>query len=730
MKLVIVESPTKAKTINKFLGKDYLVKSSFGHVRDLPKGKLGVDVEHDFKPKYIIIAKASQRVEDLKEKAKKADSVILATDEDREGEAIAWHLVKALNLEKLKSESQDSKKKIERIVFHEITEQAIKKALDNPRNIDMNLVNTQQARRILDRLVGYELSPFLWKVIRRGLSAGRVQSIALRLIVEREQEIKNFKPEKYWVISLSLKKKDDKNENKFDANLIEKDKEKIEKTLILKLFAGDYKTKKTIIDNKETTDDIVADLKESEYEVSNVIGKEIQRTPPPPFTTSTLQQTSINSLGFSSKQTMMIAQKLYEEGLITYMRTDSVSLSLQSKISAKKVIEKEFGEEYALKVPRFYKTKTKGAQEAHEAIRPAYPQKLPKELKKSLEPHQYKLYNLIWKRMIASQMQSAIINSIRADIKAQNKETKKNYLFRANGSTIKFKGFLKVFGEKTSTTEKILPILKIEDQLELVSINPEEKLTSSPPRYSEAALIKALEEHGIGRPSTYTPIISTIIKRNYVDKNEGRKLYPLEIGSLVSNLLVEHFSSIVNLKFTAQMEKNLDEIAEGKKEWLPVVRDFYEPFHKKLKEKTKEVKKEDVLEKLDRECPKCGSSLIVKFGRFGKFIACSNFPKCKYSEQTEEEKKIGEENSGEICEKCGKPMKVKAGPFGKFLACSGYPECKNTRPLKKEKHEVDKTCPECGAPLEVRNGRYGKFLGCSDYPKCKHIEKYKDHKPL
>jgi len=726
MHLVIVESPTKAKTINKFLGKGYLVRSSFGHVRDLPKGKLGVDVDNDFKPKYIIIAKAAQRVEELKEKAQKADSVILATDEDREGEAIAWHLTKALELEKLKSKSQGSEKKIKRIVFHEITEKAIKKALDNPRDIDINLVNTQQARRILDRLVGYELSPFLWKTIRRGLSAGRVQSIALRIIVEREQEIEDFKPEKYWTISLSLKKKDDKDENKFDANLIKKDKEKIEKTINLKLFAGDYKTKKTIIDKKEIADDIVANLKEAEYEISNIFGKEIKRIPLSPFTTSTLQQAAINNLGFSSKQTMMIAQKLYEEGLITYMRTDSVSLSLQFKISAKKVIKKEFGKEYTLKVPRFYKTRTKGAQEAHEAIRPAYPEKLPKELKKSLEPHQHKLYNLIWKRTIASQMQPAIINSIRAEINAPNKKTKNNYSLRANGSTIKFKGFLRAYGEKTLMAEKILPVLKIKEQLELVSIKPEEKFTSPPPRYSEAALIKTLEEHGIGRPSTYTPIISTIIKRNYVGKNKGRKLYPLEIGSLVSDLLVKHFSNIVNLKFTAQMEKNLDEIAEGKKEWLPVVRNFYLPFHEKLKEKTKKVKKEDVLEKLDRKCPKCGSSLIVKFGRFGKFIACSNFPKCKYSEQTEEEKKIEKENSGEVCEKCGKPMKVKAGPFGKFLACSGYPECKNTRPLKKEKHPIDKTCPECGAPLEVRTGRYGKFLGCSNYPKCKHIEKYKE----
>ncbi|HDZ85297.1 MAG TPA: type I DNA topoisomerase, partial [Candidatus Moranbacteria bacterium] len=599
MKLVIVESPTKAKTISKFLGKDYKVLSSFGHVRDLPKSKMGIDTKNNFELAYEIPEKAKKKVAELKKIVKKSDGVILATDEDREGEAIAWHLVTALDLNK----KQISGAK--RIVFHEITKKAIEKALESPRDIDINLVNAQQARRVLDRLVGYELSPFLWKKIKLGLSAGRVQSVALRFISEREREIEKFKSEEYYTISSKLKAQSSKYE--FDANLIEKDGEKIEQTVALKLFAGDYKTKKTIINNKKAADAAVKDLNGAEYKVASVVEREIKRNPPAPFTTSTLQQTAINAFGFSSKQTMMIAQQLYEQGYITYMRTDSFNLSMESMLSAKKVIENKFGKEYALDNPRFYKKKSKGAQEAHEAIRPSSPEKTLEELQGSLDPKQSKLYRLIWNRMIACQMQPATLNSVKVDItasvdgnqpKAGQPLAENKYLLRANGSTIKFDGFLKVYGDKMPVSENILPPMKVGDVLDLSEIIPEQKNTTPPPRYNEASLVKVLEENGIGRPSTYAPTISTIIDRKYIEKNEERKLRPMEIGLVVNDLLVEHFPEIVEIKFTAHMEEELDEVAEGKLEWVPVVKKFYEPFHKHLEEKTKKVKKEDVLEKL------------------------------------------------------------------------------------------------------------------------------------
>jgi len=707
MKLVIVESPTKAKTISKFLGKGFSVKSSYGHIRDLPKKEMGIDIENDFEPKYIIPAAAQKRVAELKAFAQKADSVILATDEDREGEAISWHLVSALDL------NPDN---AQRIVFHEITKKAIEKALESPRKIDLHLVDAQQARRILDRLVGYELSPFLWKKIRRGLSAGRVQSVALRFIVEREREIEKFKAEEFWIISVKLAPQKYK-DSTFSADLIEKNNEKIEEILTLKLFAGDYRTKKTIIKDKKTADAIIADLQGAKYEVLDITKKETFRTPPAPFTTSTLQQAAINNLGFSSKQTMVLAQKLYEVGLITYMRTDSVNLSMESMLSAKKVIVKKFGAEYTLENPRFYKTKSKGAQEAHEAIRPSYPEKTPDDLKNSLDSGQHRLYRLIWNRMIACQMQAAKFNSVRVDIDAEDKKSKNKYLLRSNGSTLIFDGYLKVYGGADAVSENILPSLKKNEALEFISAETEQKSTTPPPRYSEAALVKVLEENGIGRPSTYAPTISTIIERKYVDKNEEKKLFPLEIGALVNDLLVEHFPEVVDIKFTATIEEDFDEIAEGKNKWVPVIREFYGPFHKNLAEKTKEVKKEDYQEKLDRPCPDCGGDLVVKFGRFGKFIACSNYPNCKHTEKTEEEKKIDDEHKGEICEVCGAPMVVKRGKFGAFLGCSNYPECKNIKRIEKK---VGVKCPKCqeGEIVEKKSKRGRLFYGCSAYPKC------------
>ncbi len=729
MKLVIVESPTKARTISKFLSKDYAVKSSYGHIRDLPKEEMGVDIENNFTPRYIIPSKARTKVSELKEALQKSSEVILATDEDREGEAIAWHLVQALGLNasaNSKSEilnpkqTRNTKYKIlntryKRIVFHEITKSAIEKALENPRDIDLNLVDAQQARRILDRLVGYELSPFLWKKVKRGLSAGRVQSVALRFIVEREREIEKFKSEKYWAIFAQLTTNHSP-QTTFNASLSKINEKNIDEIITLKLFAGDYKTKKTITDSAEKAEEIKNDLEKAAYKVKNISEKETLRHPSAPFTTSTLQQAAIGNLGFSAKFTMSVAQKLYEQGHITYMRTDSVNLSLESMLAAKKAIAKIFGKNYALESPRFYKTKSKGAQEAHEAIRPTFPDQTPEDLKTKLDPAEYKLYGLIWKRMMACQMPPAIFDSVKAEIEASSKN---NYTLQANGSALKFDGFLKVYGGKTNG-ENILPKMKMGDKLDLIKVSSEEKSTTSPPRYSEATLIKVLEENGIGRPSTYAPTIATIIERKYVDKNEERRLYPLEIGTIVNDLLVSHFPEVVDIKFTATVEEDFDEIAEGKNQWVPVIRKFYEPFHQRLEAKTKEVKKEDVLEKLDRPCPECGGDLIVKFGRFGKFIACANFPNCRYTEKTEEEKKLDEENSGVICDQCGAPMVVKRGKYGAFLGCSRYPECKG---IKKIENEIGMKCPKCGeGEVIIKKSKRGKiFYGCNQYPKCDFV---------
>ncbi len=700
MKLVIVESPTKAKTISKFLGKNYSVKSSYGHMRDLPTKKMGIDIENNFEPEYIIPAKSQDRVEDLKKLAQKSEEVILATDEDREGEAIAWHLAEALNL--------DKKELPKRIVFHEITKTAIEKALDNPRSINLSLVDAQQARRVLDRLVGYELSPFLWKKVRRGLSAGRVQSVALRLIVEKEREIQNFKPDEYWAIEAKL---ETKKAERFGTKLSKENGKTVGKLGIK---------------NNEQAKKIVDFLEKANYKADKIIRKELQKNPLPPYITSTLQQDAISKLGYSAKQTMMIAQQLYEGislgkggpvGLITYMRTDSFNLSIESLISAKKIIDKKFGQNYSLESPRFFKTKSKGAQEAHEAIRPSNPENDPESIKEYLDPKQYRLYKLIWQRMIASQMAPAVMNSIICDIDASQEKSKENYTLRAIGSTIKFDGYLKIYANKSPVAENLLPEIKEKDVLNLIKVVSEQKFTQPPTRYSEATLVKILEEFGIGRPSTYAPTISTIIERKYVSKDENKRLFPEEIGFLVSDLLVEHFSNIVDYKFTAKMEEDLDEIADGKKEWVPVIRDFYEPFHKNLLTKTKTIKKEDFQEKLNKSCPECGGDLIIKLGRFGKFIACSNYPNCRYTEKTDTEKKVDEENSGEICEKCGAPMVVKRGRFGTFLGCSKYPECKN---IKKIEKKTGIQCPKCGkGDIVERKSKRGRlFFGCNAYPNC------------
>jgi DNA topoisomerase-1 len=682
--LVIVESPTKAKTITKFLSSEFDIQSSYGHVRDLPASKMGVDIEHGFKPQYVIPTKARKNVNSLKAKAAKAQTVYFATDEDREGEAISWHLAEILQL---------PNDKTKRIAFHEITNEAINEALKNPREIDLNLVDAQQARRILDRLVGYELSPFLWKKIYKGLSAGRVQSVAVRLIVEREREIQAFKPDEFWTIN-ALFNKDDK---EFSASLFKIDNKKIEKLEIK---------------NKEQADKILIDLNNDNFKVVAVETKDKKRNPYPPFTTSTLQQAANNVLGFSAKQTMVLAQQLYETGYITYMRTDSLNLADKFLNEANQHIKQEFGNEYADR--KVYKSKQKGAQEAHEAIRPTDADNSPEKIQSKLDARQLKLYDLIWRRAVASQMKEAIISQTSADINNENDK----YTFRATGSQIKFSGWLKLLPEKAS--ENILPDLKEKDVVEAKEIKTEQHFTEPPPRYTEASLVKALEEKGIGRPSTYAPTITTIIERKYIEKEE-RKLKPTEIGFMVNDLLVKHFPKIVDYEFTATMEKDLDEIAEGKRQWQPLIAEFYQPFKENLMQKEQEVSKQDLIaETTDEKCEKCGSPMIVKMGRYGKFLACSGFPKCRNIKSLQKEGEKEESQAlDEKCPECGSALQIKRGRFGKFIGCSNYPTCKY---IKKEKKGTGITCPACNkGEIVAKRSRRGKtFYACDNYPTCKN----------
>jgi len=703
MKLVIVESPTKAKTIAKFLGKSFTVESSFGHIRDLPKSKLGIDVEHDFTPQYIIPTKAKKTVTKLKKLAEKATEIILASDEDREGEAIAWHLAEALKI---------PADKISRIVFHEITKEAIEKALEQPRTIDNKLVDAQQARRILDRLVGYELSPFLWKKVARGLSAGRVQSVAVRLVVEREREIEAFKADEYWSLT---------------AELLTSTQE----TIIANLNKLDGETLDKLEIKNETTATVLLDeLKNETYTVANVEKKQAKKSAPSPFTTSSLQQTANRMLGFSAKQTMMIAQQLYEGvelgtegsvGLITYMRTDSLNLSEKFLDEAKDYLQSTLGEKYCLPAPRKFKTKSKGAQEAHEAIRPSEAARAPETIKTFLSPNQLKLYQLIWQRAVASQMPSAELDQVAIDITAGRAE------FRVTGQTISFPGYLKIYPEKSQET--ILPDVKAKEVLALQELKPEQHFTKPPARYSDATLVKVLEKHGIGRPSTYAPTIGTIEARNYVNRDENKRLKPTEIAGIVIDLLVAHFPNIVDLEFTATLENNLDEIAEGTKDWIPVLSEFYGPFHSNLTLKYDEVSKDEIMpEKLsDEKCEKCDSPMVIKTGRFGPFLGCSNFPECKNiksmaknsPEVDEKMKALTEEHKDDICEKCNSPMVIKTGRFGPFLGCSNYPKCKNIKNLNVSEGPTI-TCPSCKkGQIVQKRSRRGIFYACDQYPDCK-----------
>ncbi len=678
--LIIVESPTKAKTIGKFLGSKHKVLSSFGHVRDLPKNKLGVDVEKDFEPQYVIPTKAKKVISELKKAAAAADEVILATDEDREGEAISWHLQEALKL-------KDPK----RIVFHEITEGAIKAALEHPRTINMSLVNAQQARRILDRIVGYKLSPFLWKKVAKGLSAGRVQSVAVRLVVEREAEIKKFVAQEYWSVEALLKK----DASSFTASLSKKDGKAIDKLEIT---------------TQKEADDILAALEKATYTIEKVEKKETRKNPLPPFTTSTLQQASANKFGYSAKMTMAVAQKLYEEGRITYHRTDSLNLSQTSLEAAQQFISNSFGKNYSQ--VRQYKA-GKGAQEAHEAIRPTYAENGPEKLKGELEGSQLKVYTLIWQRFIASQMVSAVFDATTIDVTANS------YTFSSHGQILKFDGFLKVYPMKF--TENEMPPLKEKDVLDLQTITPLQHFTEPPARYNEASLIKALEKHGIGRPSTYAPTLSTIQTRNYIAKNDQRRFEPTEMGTIVNDVLVANFPQIVDIDFTATMEKELDEIAHGKDTWRKAIGDFYGPFAQNLKEKYEDVEKKNLDIATDKICPKCQKPMVEKMGRFGRFYACTGFPDCKHTESIVTQGATAKPITLDIdCPKCGKgklaPKRSKRGKV--FYGCDTYPACDMAtwdKPIKE-------FCPDCKSILvETAKG----LVKCSN-KECKYKKEAKD----
>ena len=647
-KLIIVESPAKANTIKKFLGGNTKVVASMGHIRDLPKSKLGVNVEKDFEPEYINIRGKGDLIKSLKKDAKDAKKVYLATDPDREGEAIAWHLEKILH---------DDAKDITRVTFNEITKGAVQKAIKNPRDIDVNLVDAQQARRVLDRIVGYKISPLLWKKVRRGLSAGRVQSVAVKLIVDREEEIENFKPEEYWNIYVDLK--DEKSEKQFEAKFYGKDGKKQE------------------IHNEKEVKEILNNIKDAKYIVEEVKKGEKKRTPAPPFTTSTMQQEASRKLGFTLKKTMSVAQGLYEGvkvegrgtvGLITYMRTDSTRISEEARNAAKEYIVNTYGESYYEN--RYYKT-NKDSQDAHEGIRPTYADLYPDSIKDSLTKDQYKLYKLIYNRFMASQMAAAIYNTMAVTINANE------YNFKANGQSIKFKGFMTLYVEGTDSKEneeeKMLPELEEKQTLKLENINPKQSFTEPPPRYTEASLVKALEEKGIGRPSTYSPTITTILDRRYIEK-EQKQLIPTELGIVVNKLLIENFTDIINVEFTANIENEFDEIAEGKEAWKKMIRKFYVPFEKELEKVEKELEHVELVEEVsDVKCEKCGRMMVYKYGRYGK-----------------------------------------------FLACPGYPECKNAKPIIET---IDVPCPKCGAKVQVRKTkRKRNYYICENNPKsCNYI---------
>jgi DNA topoisomerase-1 len=709
MNLVIVESPAKAKTIKKYLGKDYEVLASYGHVRDLVPKEGAVDPADHFKMKYQVIERNDKHVKAITSKLKNADSLLLATDPDREGEAISWHLYELLKGRKLLKD-----KTVQRVVFNEITKKAVQDAVAHPRELSMDLVNAQQARRALDYLVGFNLSPLLWKKVRRGLSAGRVQSPALRMIVEREEEIEAFKPREYWTVEADL--------NKAGSAFTSK----------LTHFAGE-KLSQFSVDNGDQAADIEKTLlaaADGRLKVAKVEKKQRKRNPAAPFTTSTLQQEAARKLGFTTQRTMRTAQQLYEGvdigegaiGLITYMRTDSVHLADEALAELRGFIGERYGADQVPSAPRHFKTKSKNAQEAHEAVRPTSVLRTPEDIKAHLSPDQLKLYSLIWKRTVACQMIHATLHTVAVDLAAGE-----GNVFRATGSTVASPGFMQVYLEGKDDAkageddEKLLPPLEEGEQVPLVAIRPEQHFTEPPPRYSEASLVKALEEHGIGRPSTYASIISTLQDREYVEL-EKKRFTPTDVGRVVNKFLTNYFTQYVDYDFTAKLEDELDAVSRGEEEWVPLLEKFWQPFKERIDHTQEHVKRSDVTqEEIDEECPKCGGKLSIRLGRHGRFIGCTNYPECDYTRDMNEERRESAEPEqvGRDCPECGEPLVFKVGRYGKFIGCSGYPKCRHIEPLEKPK-DTGVKCPKCNAgTLMQRKSRKGKiFYSCSTYPKC------------
>lgn len=698
--LVIVESPAKARTLAGILGRDYVVKASVGHVRDLPKGELGVDVAHGFQPRYVVPREKQRVVQELREAAREASTIYLATDPDREGEAIAWHLVQAVDL---------AGKVCRRAVFHEVTPQAIREAFRHPREIDMQLVDAQQARRILDRLLGYKLSPLLWQKVRRGLSAGRVQSVAVRLVVEREREVEGFVPQEYWTIETELARSDGQGPS-FRAKLVG--------------LVG--RRRKLEIASQEQAQSLVAALSPADYRVADLQRKEQVRRPAPPFTTSALQQEASRRFRFSPKRTMALAQQLYEGlslgdegevGLITYMRTDSTQVAEAAVQEARAYIREKFGQEFLPPSPQVYRRKAKRAQEAHEAIRPTAIRREPAAIRRYLTPDQHRLYSLIWQRMVASQMANALYDVTTVDVEARP-QAGEAYLLRAVDSRVRFLGYRQLYAEASDDEAQEqqggnpLPDLAVGDALRFLGLTPEQHFTEPPPRYSEASLVKALEEKGIGRPSTYASILSTIQERGYVAKEEGR-LRPSELGRLVNDLLTTYFSDVVDVGFTAQMEDELDDIARGQRPWQPVVQEFYDPLARALAVAQGAPK---VVEATDQICEKCSRPMVIRWGRRGRFLACSGFPECRNSRDLEGAEEPAAVLSEEPCPQCDAPMVARRGRYGPFLACTRYPQCQGSRPLLEK---VGVACPQCGGHIVARRSRRGRtFYGCANYPAC------------
>ena len=730
--LVIVESPAKAKTIQKYLGKGFEVEASLGHVKDLPKSTLGVDIENNFETEYVVIPGKEKVLAKLKKMALGMDHIYLAPDPDREGEAIAAHLAEELGGDLFSGKKSKKKKEgatIQRVTFNEITQRAVKEAFEHPREINRNLVDAQQARRVLDRLVGYQVSPLLWDKVRRGISAGRVQTVALRLIVEREREIRAFEKKEYWTIDAALTGPKPPG---FEARFVGKGEEKIE------------------VNNGEDAEKIRAALEKADWSVRSVEKKERRRNPAAPFTTSKLQQDSARKLRFSVKRTMMIAQRLYEGvdlgeeglvGLITYMRTDSTRVSNDALTEVREHIGKEFGAPYLPASPNLYKSK-KDAQEAHEAVRPTSVLRAPDDIKKYLQEDEFKVYKLIYQRFLASQMMPAVFDQTTVDIDAQNGADK--FWFRVTGSVMKFDGFLKVYEEskdvKDEEDEELknkLPALEAGQKLTLKSLNPEQHFTEPPPRYNEASLVKELEERGIGRPSTYAAILTTIQERQYAQKLGG-KFTPTEMGLVVTDLLVANFQEIFAIEYTAKLEEELDSVEDGTEKWTDTMAEFYRHFEKDLKYAELHMENIKRMEKpTDEKCERCGSPLVIKWGKHGSFYACSAYEKknpesCTFTKENPialpdlDSADVQETTQEEYCENCGRVMVLKRGRFGQFMACTGYPDCKTTRRLDQGKKvpdiPLDEKCPKCDRNMILRHGRFGEFTSCSGYPECKYIK--------